>query len=371
MCPSMTKNTIIVCGSPLQIIIAIHLCLTVYKDNMVDLVISNSSDNGGQIIENAKKSGLFRNVIHLNVKVPKKSGNNLFNKIAYSFKRLIEILENYRTVRQISKIGKYDVLSFSNISTFSILLYNKLLRKNKKLELNLFEDGLSSYRWSFIDSDKPDSLHRKWINPTGIIHNVKKLYLFNEELLEWDLPNGDTIPLEKMDIHNKLFTDEVNIVFGTSEIADKYDRKIIFFEESHFADGFQVPDVELVNEIANRFGKENIMVKIHPRNPVNRFAKLGYKTNTNTSIPWEAIVLNQDFSDKILVTISSGSVIYPYLYFGIDMKSYSLLNCLDEKPGFMKGDLGTLMQKIYDLNPDVFFAPKTMEELLNDLSHCR
>lgn len=58
--------------------------------------------------------------------------------------------------------------------------------------------------------------------------------------------------------------------------------------------GAGVNDVELIEALADKVGKQNMMVKIHPRNPVNRFEKLGYKTNHNTAIPWEVIVMNTD-----------------------------------------------------------------------------
>ena len=41
-------------------------------------------------------------------------------------------------------------------------------------------------------------------------------------------------------------------------------------------DGYNVNDVEIVEKIASIVGKEKLFVKTHPRNPENRFEKLGY-----------------------------------------------------------------------------------------------
>ena len=138
----------------------------------------------------------------------------------------------------------------------------------------------------------------------------------------------------------------------------------VVFEESHSFEGFEVPDVEIVDKVANKVGRNNIMIKIHPRNPYNRFSQLGYKTNKNVSIPWKIIVLNQSFEDKIFVTISSGAVISPSLYLGLPCVSYSLLNCLSERSGYMNGELGYMMQGIYDKYPSIFVALESLESFL-------
>ena len=359
------SNVLIVCNTFFQILVATHIRLKLYKDDVVDIVISNHSNNSEQIAENIRKTGIYRNVIFIRNKKTKKYGIGLFHSISYTFRRAIEIIRNEIIARKISKKERYDTLFIANISIFTVLLYNRLLKKSEKLKLNLFEEGLSNYSRFFTDADNPDSLHRKWVNKKGIINNLHKLYLFNEQYMEWNAPNAEIVHLEKINIHDKSFTNIINTIFGVAEMTDQYDRKVIFFEESHFADGFEVPDVELVNQIAGKFGKENIMIKIHPRNKINRFTTLGYKTNVNTAIPWEVIILNQDLSDKILITISSLSVLNPYLYFGITSQSYSLLNCLKEKPGYMNGELGILMQKVYDSHPDLFFAPQTMDDFFH------
>ena len=365
---SKNRNVLIVCNTFFQILVATYIRLKLYEDDTVDIIISNHSNDSEQIAENTRKTGIYSNVIFVRNKKTKKYGTGLLHTISYIFRRAIEIIRNEIIVRRIARKERYDVLFIANISIFTILLYNHLLKKNKKLQLNLFEEGLSNYSRFYTYADNPDSLHRKWVNKKGIINSLHKLYLFNRQYLEWNVPDAEIVQLEKINIHDKSFSNIINTIFGVAEMIDKYDRKIIFFEESHFADGFEVPDVELVNQIAGKFGKENIMIKIHPRNKINRFAALGYKTNVNTNIPWEVIVLNQDLSDKILVTISSLSVLNPYLYFGITSQSYSLLNCLKEKPGYMKGELGDFMQKVYESHPDLFLAPQTIDNFLTSLS---
>ena len=114
---------------------------------------------------------------------------------------------------------------------------------------------------------------------------------------------------------NTELSQELAILFDYANCQDKYDEKYIFFEDGA-RDWNDSTDVDLMQKIAEIVGKDNIIVKTHPRNPENRFAKLGFKTNTNTSVPWEVIASNIDIENKVLITMFSQSVITPDVLMG-------------------------------------------------------
>ncbi len=89
-----------------------------------------------------------------------------------------------------------------------------------------------------------------------------------------------------------------------------------------------------------------MMVKIHPRNPMNRFEQLEYKTNQNTAIPWEVIVMNSDdLSDKVLITVASSCILNPIIVFGKKFKAYSLFDCIDHIPPILQSGYWDLVEK--------------------------
>lgn len=53
-------------------------------------------------------------------------------------------------------------------------------------------------------------------------------------------------------------------------------------------------------QLAEKVGKDNILVKKHPRSTVHIFEEKGIAVDTNSSAPFEAIQLNNDMSDCIL-----------------------------------------------------------------------
>ena len=50
-------------------------------------------------------------------------------------------------------------------------------------------------------------------------------------------------------------------------------------------------------------------MKTHPRDPRNIYEENGFKVDKNSAIPWEVIQLSGDFSDKVFLTATSGSVL--------------------------------------------------------------
>ena len=358
---SKEPSILVVAHTPFQIVVACHVLRLYYPQAEVDLCISETIRGAKKLVVNARETNAFRNVIHL------KNGRHFVSgKLRSAFSWVRYIIDNYKAACFLSR-SSYDIVLFSNISVLAKMLVRRLKKSNPLCKFQIFEEGMSTYTQRFADGDSRSTLYRRFIDKTGVLDCLDTLYVFNPVFLAWKPAHGQIQELPKISPDNIAFRELINHIFDYDHIRDIYDKKLIFFEESHFLEGYSVPDVELVEKMADKVGKDNIMVKIHPRNPHNRFAQLGYKTNTDTAIPWEVIMLNQKLTDKILVTISSGSVIYPYLYFGIEAKSYSLIRCLDEPPGLMKGEMGKLMETVYSTYPNVFKAPSSFEEFLSEL----
>ena len=92
-----------------------------------------------------------------------------------------------------------------------------------------------------------------------IYGNIEGVYLFHPEDMLWE-PDFRLLSMKKIDCKDTHFLQLCNKVFGYNESCDKYDRKYIFMEESFAAEGMPINDLELLGKIAQRVGKENIMV---------------------------------------------------------------------------------------------------------------
>ena len=120
----------------------------------------------------------------------------------------------------------------------------------------------------------------------------------------------------------------------------------------------------MVNKIAEVVGKENIFVKIHPRNKVNRFQKLGYVTNQNTEIPWEIIALNIPISEKVLLTIASGSALTSLVNMSsVPKKIVMLMNCKEIDDSKLTSSLHSL-RTVASLHRDTVCLPDSFDEAI-------
>ena len=361
------KKILIICNTPYQIFVATWMRMTILQNDLVDIIISDHMNSGETLAKNAQKTGLFHEVFFVKTK------NMHLDRKERWLECVLKpniVLKRYVTLKQ-----KYDALYAANIDQFTRLVYHTIVNetmskiKNKNLKIYLFEDGLSTYSKLFeqyYHYAKPKK-HRKlfFYNPKQIFGNLSAIFAFDPQCFMWE-PHTEIISIQKIDNTNEAFKCAINVIFDYDKMTDVYDRKYIFMEESFYAEGDQINDVEILEKIADCVGKENIMVKIHPRNPVNRFKELGYKTNKDTFVPWEVIVLNQNMEDKVLLTVASSSVINPIRLFGQKTKVYSLYQCLDKIPGFLKGDLWeTVHASFAKYYPLIEICEKNQEFLIN------
>ncbi|MFR5876145.1 MAG: polysialyltransferase family glycosyltransferase [Eubacterium sp.] len=254
---------------------------------------------------------------------------------------------------------------------FITTLFDLLKRNNKSLILNYYEDGTASYTkrlsWYYELFKKPSGIknisHNNIFKKYTIYSNFNEFCVFAPKLLEWYPEGSKVTEIDKIDITDNIFKKIINYIFDYDNLEDKYEEKYIFFEESFYADTGYMEDVNLIEKLADIVGKENLLIKIHPRNPENRFAKMGYKTNVNTAIPWEIIAMNIDLTDKKIIAVASTSIINPIQVLGIDANAYSLIRCLDEIPQLLNSPLSQTVINLFKAYPDNIILCQSIEEI--------
>lgn len=347
------RNILMVCNTPFQLFVATWLKVTEFQDDLVDIVISNHMSDSEEVVENVIKSNVYGKVYHVFSKemVYNHSQRGYWLRWICCLLRPNHILKQYMVIDK-----KYDILLSANLDGFTRVLYHTLVNggerkiQNEKLKFYIYEEGTSTYSKLFEQhyfNCKPGKIGKFIFRGNGsIFGNVSGVYAFDTDCFLWK-PCFPVIQMKKISKNENEFINKINIIFNYENMKDKYDKKYIYMEESFFADGYNIEDVQLLEKVATVVGKENIMVKIHPRNPINRFNQLGYKTNVDVSIPWEVIVLNQNINGKILLTIASASIINPVRLFDINVNAYSLYKCLNNTPKILKGELWEATEYFY------------------------
>jgi hypothetical protein len=357
-----------VCCSTIQLYFVVNLCSTKYKNDIVDVIITDDLKNSHTIVENANKNHIFNEAVEVRC-----SKSSMEERTASGLNRLNKLFNHKHDASNFYEPKKvYDCLLLNSISSFTQGLYEILYENNKNIKVLFIEDGFSTYCFQGTELLKNITRNSVWYRKAiykvmGIrllVNNIDAQLMYEPENALWEAP-FPRIKVDKIDVNNKEIQKQLSLMFNYESMTDVFDRAVIFFEESYRAEGIEINDVELVEKIASWIGKENIMIKIHPRNKKNVFRELGYKTNENTEIPWEVIFMNNgELKDKLLVSIASGCIVTPYTLFNADYTAVSLMNMPNINPsGFLPEYYDYFRKQIYSKNPDIFKQPYSEAEL--------
>lgn len=351
------KTAVSICNTPMQILNTINLMLNHYIDANFDLIITDEISDGASLFETIKETGIFHNVYFIAVRkfIRKKTITSFIPFHMPLFSRL-----KIKTMNKDLKFN-YDLFLFNNINRFM----NIYSFSQKKLEeIIWYEEGLSSYcvqgnYWK--EKNKIKKIIWKVLNLDYINRNIKVQYLYHPELADYNVP-FERKQLCSLKSQEEKFIELSNKIFNYKK--DKLlDNKIIYFEESYRVDGYKINDNEIISNIEKIIGKKELTIKIHPRSR-KEFYK-DYILNDNTTIPWELHLLNENIDKCVLISISSGCILSPFLYFDDNRKVISLIKLLDKTHLSMekKVYLDFMEKNIFLKNPEIFLLPNTYQEL--------
>lgn len=357
----MKKNNIlIIVNTYFQLIVAISLKLNILKEENVDILLSDRSYNAKKIFYQLKRQNLFRNCYYADINFVSDKKKNYFTK-------MLRVIYPNMILKHVNiKQYEYDYLFFYNKDILTISILNKIYKVNKDIKVCRYEEGFGSYlEDTNLGTEKLFNVistltHKPTINKLTINYYCYNpdLMLLNKKFIFKELPKITREDSNFVNIANNIF--EYNI-----ESYNVYKRKYIFFEESFFCEGKDIDDLNLVLEIAKIVGKENLIVKLHPRNKIDRFKKYGIITNETVGIPWEIIQMNNDFSKNVFLTISSGSVLASRLYFNDKIKTYLLFNCTNKMSDMVTNNYFKYLDNVNKkFGLDNFVIPQNMEDFL-------
>lgn len=287
-----------------QLILTIQLRYTLFSKDDTVMLFSDHSNNAKEVVDNINKAHIFSECYYIETKNIDHNSNrfqNLEDTLSMIFvhdNRFSKVLPNFNDC-------KFDELI---CFTFNIIIdgiYYYLCSYNEKLALSRLEEGILSYDAGNVFYKKRYFIAniRKLLKKTTILDNLHNFYCYYPELYSGDL-NAISVPLIKNGFRTPSM---LKSIFNPKM---EYNYKYIFFTSVYdFEGGEPVGEFELVCKIADLVGKDNLLVKTHPRDRRTIYQDNGFNVDKNSSIPWEAIQLSGDFSDKVFMTVNSGSVL--------------------------------------------------------------
>lgn len=309
------SQKLFLCNTVYQLFVAIWMKHSLFKNDEVDVIVSDHTKDADLLCKRINECNLFDECFY--------TKNFPFARGYTPTTNIMRRHPNYYLKKYFKTRKCYDEIYVSNVDYFSRLLYNALKKRNKNCKLYLYEDGLSTYSKIFekrylkcntaYTSKIQEFTFKHIFKESLIFSNVSGMYLFNPKYLMWQT-DFEIIKLKKIDRTDASFIKYCNHIFNYSNEQDEYSEPYIFMEESFNVEGTPLNDIEILEKVAKNVGKDNIIIKRHPRDTTNRFELNGFKTNQNTAIPWEVVVLNmKDPLDKTIISVCSGSMFNPII----------------------------------------------------------
>lgn len=349
------------CSNPYQIMVAALLRMQFVADyDQADLIITDTFAGYAKIVERINETNFFRNVFVANVKniIIPRNRTDKYNKVAFFL--------NYK--KRLPKLkSTYDYFFYNNedIYTYNMITFLKI--NNSKCCVCRFEEGYSSYtnlNSASFKSQCAIKIRNFFLKNVSIKNDY--FYVFEPDLLMRKYTEAVT-KIERKHIMEESYKKFVSYIFQVDKTMKTYDKPYVIFEESFVADGFDIDDLNVYKKIINYFGKNNFTVKMHPRSLRNRFENIVDDVKIPDGIPWEAIALNIDRDNLILLALGSGSVINSRLLLGNSIKAVLLFECLELRPPAFNEYFIVFIKKFCEKYGDNVYVPHNIEEALKIL----
>ncbi|MCI8387053.1 MAG: hypothetical protein HFE63_01125 [Clostridiales bacterium] len=285
-------KTLFFCNTNYQLIAAIQITCSFNKNASV--ILTNEIKNADELSKRIAEVNIFEKVAVVDVK-SKQSSFDIVKKCFFGW-----IPEKLNAI-------KFDEFVGFNFDITSHFIFASLYKKNKNLVVNKMEEGLLSY-------NTPDTSCRilslawklrKFLRKQNLRERAQGFYCFQPKAYSGELK---AIAIPKIEATNtvKVLLEKV---FAPSGISG-YDEKYVFLSCVYdFEGGRPIGELNLANAIADMVGKDNMIVKVHPRDNMERYTQAGFKVDKNSQLPFEVIELCSDFKDKVLITTLSGSLL--------------------------------------------------------------
>lgn len=292
--------------TPAQLMNAIVLRKTVFKDIKCDAYMTSNLDKYRDSLEN---SNVFNKVYSYEL-LPDITGRQ------NAFKRMFVRIKNALDVKKIpammpSDAKSYECIFASGVSLRNYEIYYAFKKVNPSLRIALYEEGICEYYILSQNSGFKKAFSHFFFN-SYYLEDCRELYVYEPSIVKsaWDNIEIKAIPKfydkpELMDTLNAVFG------FNTDETL-VYLNKVVFLESCYDDDlASEKYQLELLDKVVESVGYENVIVKMHPRSPVDKYPDRFKIVFSN--IPFEILAVNMDLDKCAFVSTCTSAIVNPKL----------------------------------------------------------
>lgn len=319
------KNVLFICNTHYQLIVAIQMRLTLMKENAASVLITDRSKGAKQISARLRDTAIFDQVFFQEVREPKGRRASLIERLSL-IKQGVFGTRLYKTSKHIV----FDEIIGFNFDLHSHAVFANEYKKNKHITCEKMEEGLLSYATKEDSSGVLSAIYkiRRLLHRKNMRHLPTRFYCFQPIAYPGKLA---ATPIPKLTFSDEKIKSILTDVFiGTRQIFNKYDEKYILLPCIYDKEGGEpIGELSLAIRLAEKVGKNNLLVKVHPRDDADRYREAGLRVDAESAVPWEVIQINHDFSDKVLLSTLSTSLLSTCSLFEVPPRSFYLYPLCD------------------------------------------
>lgn len=300
------RRILIICNTHFQVIIAVQLKLTLFKGDEVDVHVSDHSLNAAAVADRLRQTGLFGGVSYRETKTEIATGKA---QKAWSFAAAC------LGARRFPPYPDYDEILFYNLNIPVYHVADAAVNGSRETAFSGMEEGILSYgRMAYGKS--PDLLDkvRAITGRPQIKKSIARYYCFLPEL--YRIQGGPLEPVRIPPVQTSLNDLRQMLVNVFAFEPKPIPQKVIFFASSSDIDGNGFGETELILNLAELVGRENILVKMHPRDGRSVYRDAGLNVMERSDVPWEVVQICGAADESLCMTTTSGAFINPAALLG-------------------------------------------------------
>lgn len=317
------KKILILCYTDAQILIAIQMKLTIFCNDEMDIIICDHFKCSKMLYTNLSELSLFRKVIYCetNVMEYRQSGmKDVLNTFQFQF------MNKGHTLFSLGLSKKYDEIIFHNFTYFLYILFDYYGKPLSGTRFSCMEEGILSYNQRLEVGKRVKILN--WVNgrKNNIFTRIDKYYCFCPSFRK-KRNEREIIEIPSVKTTMEQFLGIIDQIYEYKPLH--IDEKFIFFGNSMCTDGTCRQEPDVIKRIAEHVGKDNLIVKVHPREQKEIYQNTGVRIMENASLPWEVYYLNCNFESKIFLSTVSNAFLNAFLLKGEDAEGIFLFSLIE------------------------------------------
>lgn len=349
------EKILFVCETKAQVFNAIVLKQSLYKSNDADICLCNKTGILDSIIVSLKNNKIFNTVYTF--KMPYRPKQDF---VSFA----IKAFEGFSILKRVGNVLKdlpftYNKVFISGPDLACISIYYLIKKKNKNIQLCLYEEGIFEYYIFTYKFNKVKRLYSKMIYGSYYLDDCDEIYVYNPKAIVGKPDSVKSVKIPNqfdrhfIEIANKTFQ------YNDNDLALLHNCKFLFVESCFDEQLGASVQYKLIKKLYEKVGN-SLIVKLHPRSDTTKYDSIGVKCLT-TKQSMEMIILNNKLEGVTFFSMYSSAIFNLKFMFNITPNIIMLnevYNILNRDQGIL-----SLIQKFKDCYPTKkLFIPKGVDE---------